>query len=57
VLFATFVTLAGVVSDLVTRGRVHRVYLWGGALIISVPVGLVVSGTGAWHALALWLTT
>jgi hypothetical protein len=57
VLFATFVTLAGVVSDLVTRGRVHRVYLWGGALIISVPVRLVVSGTGAWHALALWLTT
>lgn len=51
-----FVVAAGT-YDFLSRRQVHKVYLWGGALIaISVPVRLAVSGTGAWHALAEWLT-
>ncbi len=51
-----FVVVAGV-YDLVSRRRIHKVYLWGGALIVvSVPVRLFVSGTGAWRALAESLT-
>ncbi len=39
--------------DLVTRGRVHPAYLWGGALLItSVPLRLMISTTQAWHRLA-----
>ena len=44
---------AGVVYDYATRRGVHPVYLWGGAaLIVSVPLRLLVSGTGAWKAFA-----
>jgi hypothetical protein len=42
---------------LVTRRRLHPVTLWGGlALVVSQPLRLVVSGTGAWLAFARWLT-
>ena len=45
--------LAGVVYDLVTRRRVHPVYIWGGsALILSVPLRLAISNTAAWKAFA-----
>lgn len=51
-----FVVVAGI-YDFLSRRRVHRVYLWGGALImVSVPLRLVISGTGAWRALAELLT-
>jgi hypothetical protein len=51
-----FVVAAGI-YDLLSRRHVHRVYLWGGALIIiSVPLRLFLSGTGAWRALAELLT-
>ena len=44
---------AGVVYDLVSRGRVHKAYVWGGALLVlSVPIRLAVSGTSAWRAFA-----
>ena len=50
--------LIGGMYDLLSRGRVHRVYVWGGALFaISVPVRLIVSGTGVWRALARLLTS
>jgi hypothetical protein len=43
--------------DFVSRRRVHKVYVWGGALIVvSVPLRLVISRTGAWRALAELLT-
>lgn len=43
----------GVAYDVVTRGRVHSAYLWGGALLIlSVPIRLAVSNTHAWFSLA-----
>jgi hypothetical protein len=48
---------AGAVYDFRSRRQVHRVYVWGGALIaVSVPVRLLVSSTGAWRAFAEWLT-
>ena len=51
-----FVVVAGI-YDFLSRRRVHKVYLWGGAIILlSVPVRLAVSGTGAWRALAELLT-
>jgi hypothetical protein len=44
---------AGITYDLMTRRRVHPVYLWGGAVLIaSVPFRLVVSQTSAWKAVA-----
>jgi hypothetical protein len=49
--------IAGALYDVFSRGRVHRAYIWGGALIaISVPVRLAISSTGAWHAFARLLT-
>ena len=49
--------LLAVGYDLVTRRRVHKAYAWGVPLLIaSVPVRLMVSGTGAWRAFAEFLT-
>ena len=48
--------VAGMIYDWVSRGRVHRVYVWGGALLVlSVPLRLALSGTAAWQAFARWL--
>ena len=47
------IVIAGVIYDVVSRGTVHRVYLWGGALLVlSVPARLALSGTAAWKAFA-----
>jgi hypothetical protein len=47
--------VALVAWDLVSRGRVHPVTLWGGlAIVVSQPLRLVLSGTGAWLAFARW---
>ena len=51
-----FVVLAAI-YDFVSRRRVHKAYLWGGALMIaSVPLRLMISGTGAWRGFAELLT-
>lgn len=51
-----FVVVAAI-YDFVSRGRVHPVYLWGGALFaISIPLRLAISGTAAWRAFAGMLT-
>jgi hypothetical protein len=51
--FAFVFILVGIVYDLVSRHRVHPVYLWGGALLVlSVPLRLALSGTDAWKSLA-----
>ena len=48
--------LAGIAYDWTARGRVHRVYVRGGAIIaLSVPLRLALSGTDAWQAFARWL--
>ena len=45
--------VAGVVYDLVTRRRVHPVYIWGGsALVLSVPLRLAIANTAAWQTFA-----
>ncbi|MSP68149.1 MAG: hypothetical protein EXQ96_08710 [Alphaproteobacteria bacterium] len=49
--------LAGVAYDLITRGRVHPAYIWGGLLILaSQPLQLFMAGTDAWLSFARWLT-
>jgi hypothetical protein len=51
-----FVVVAGI-YDLLSRRRVHKAYLWGGAIIaVSVPLRLAISSTGAWRSLAALLT-
>ncbi len=43
--------------DFRSRGRLHRVTLWGGlAIILSQPLRLALSGTSAWLAFASWAT-
>jgi hypothetical protein len=50
------VVVAGVLYDYVSRGRVHKAYIWGGAwLFVSVPLRLAVSSTAAWRGFAQFL--
>ncbi|HEY5712575.1 MAG TPA: hypothetical protein VIT38_11835 [Allosphingosinicella sp.] len=47
------ITVAGIVHDLRTRGRIHKVWLIGGpAMLASQLVMMAVMGTGPWHAFA-----
>jgi hypothetical protein len=49
--------VAAAAYDFVTRRRVHKAYLWGGAVIlVSVPLRLAISTTGAWRSFAELLT-
>jgi hypothetical protein len=49
--------IAAIAYDYLSRGRVHKAYVWGSVLIaVSVPVRLAVSGTGAWRSFAEMLT-
>jgi hypothetical protein len=49
--------VAGAVYDFFSRGRVHRAYVWGGALLVlSVPVRLGLSATAGWRTFAEMLT-
>jgi len=55
-LAAAFIVL-GAIYDLASRGRVHRVYQWGGAVfVLSVPARLLISGTSAWRQFATFVT-
>jgi len=46
-----------VVHDLRTRRSVHPATLWGCLVVVlSQPLRLIVSGTGAWISFASWLT-
>lgn len=49
--------LAGPIYDLVTRRRIHPVYLWGCSLAILTlaPIRIVLSFAPAWHRIANWL--
>jgi hypothetical protein len=53
----TFVfLLIAILYDLLSRRRVHPVYVWGGVfLAASVPIRLIVSETAAWRAVAALL--
>ena len=55
--FGYLFVVVAMIYDFVSRRRVHKAYLWGGALMVaSVPLRLMVSGTGAWRAFAEFLT-
>jgi hypothetical protein len=50
--------LIGIIYDIVSRHRVHPVYVWGGGvLFLSVPLRLFMSRTDAWKSFAQTLTT
>ena len=47
------ITLAGMLYDWIRRGRVHRVWIWGGlAMLASQILVFLVMGTGWWHGFA-----
>ncbi|HYT76031.1 MAG TPA: hypothetical protein VEL79_14850 [Vicinamibacterales bacterium] len=53
---AFLVVIAGALYDYLSRGRVHQVYIWGGALLfVSVPLRLALSSTAAWRGFAQFL--
>jgi hypothetical protein len=48
--------LIAVIYDLASRRRIHPAYISGGALLVaSVPLRLMLSGTGTWRAIAQFL--
>jgi len=50
---ALLYVVAGIVYDLISRRRVHRVYIFGGTfLALMTPVRVLLSRTAAWHAFA-----
>ncbi len=50
--------LTAVLYDIVTRRKVHPVYVWGGlAILASQVIRLALSGTSAWLTVAAWLTS
>ena len=54
---ALLFVVAGGVYDVLARGRVHPVYVWGGALlVVSIPLRLAISATPAWRAFAAAIT-
>lgn len=54
-LLALFV-VAGPAYELATRRRIHRVFLWGGLLILaSFPLRRALGMSQAWHDFAAWL--
>jgi hypothetical protein len=52
--------LAGIAYDQLSRGRIHRVWIWGGSAVVASQIGkLLVAQTAPWqgfaHAVAgLW---
>ncbi|HEX9931811.1 MAG TPA: hypothetical protein VGB08_03110 [Allosphingosinicella sp.] len=53
---ADLIIAAGVAYDLVSRGRVHKVWIWGGlAVVASQALRLMIANTGPWMAFAEWM--
>jgi hypothetical protein len=51
------IVLIAAIYDVISRRRVHPVYIWGGGLlVVSVPVRLMVAGTDTWRSIAQFLT-
>lgn len=47
------IILAGMLYDWTTRGRVHRVWIWGGLLMVaSQALMFPIMGSAAWHGFA-----
>lgn len=48
--------LAGPLHDRISRGRVHRVYVWGGVItIFSMVAQFPLGRTALWRVIAEWL--
>jgi uncharacterized membrane protein YozB (DUF420 family) len=55
--FGYLFIVVAMLYDFVSRRRVHKVYVWGGALMVAlVPLRLMISGTAAWQRFAEFLT-
>ncbi len=51
-----FIILAGIIFDKLTRGRIHNVWKWGGALIVLSEVLMIVVGLSKpWQTVANWI--
>lgn len=47
------IIVAGIAYDWLSRGRVHRVWIWGGAAMIASQIAMMaVMGTAWWHGFA-----
>jgi hypothetical protein len=47
---------AGPIHDRISRGRVHRVYVWGGLItIVSMVAQFPLGQTALWRVIAEWL--
>jgi uncharacterized membrane protein YozB (DUF420 family) len=45
--------LAGIGYDQISRGRIHKVWIWGGAAVVASQIGkLLIAQTAAWQAFA-----
>ncbi len=54
----TILAIGLMIYDTWRHGKVNRVFLIGSiVLIVSYPLRIVVSGTGAWMSFAAWVTT
>jgi hypothetical protein len=54
---ADLLLLICVIYDTLAHRRLHPAFLWGGlTLLISHPLRIMISGTGAWMAFAQWMT-
>jgi hypothetical protein len=55
--FGYLFIVVAMLYDFGSRRRVHKVYVWGGALMVAlVPLRLMISGTAAWQRFAEFLT-
>jgi hypothetical protein len=49
--------LVGALYDLASRGRVHKVWIWGGLAIVVVQIGrMMIAATPAWFAFTDFMT-
>jgi hypothetical protein len=50
------VILAGMAYDQLSRGRIHKVWIWGGAAVVATQIGkLLISQTAPWLGFAHWV--
>jgi hypothetical protein len=55
---ADLIIVAGIAYDVITRGRIHKVWLWGGgAVIASQVLRIAIVETAAWLSFADWVKT
>lgn len=54
---AVLILMGAVAYDWLVHRRLHRAYLWGGAVfLVSIPLRFAVGATAAWQSFARWFT-